>query len=132
MQAKYTYSIIGVVSALLLTGCLGAVSNSSKTTSTADQNRTLGITIPGEPMTTDPTTSIETNGGAVITQTGEGIYRKNANNKIVAGVVEKKVKPTENKTRYTFTIRKNARWQNGTKITSQDFVPAWCPRWGRR
>ena len=85
MQAKYTYSIIGVVSALLLTGCLGAVSNSSKTTSTADQNRTLGITIPGEPMTTDPTTSIETNGGAVITQTGEGIYRKNANNKIVAG-----------------------------------------------
>lgn len=106
MQAKYTYSIIGVVSALLLTGCLGAVSNSSKTTSTVDQNRTLGITIPGEPMTTDPTTSIETNGGAVITQTGEGIYRKNANNKIVAGVVEKKVKPTENKTRYTFTIRK--------------------------
>lgn len=124
MQAKYTYSIIGVVSALLLTGCLGAVSNSSKTTSTADQNRTLGITIPGEPMTTDPTTSIETNGGAVITQTGEGIYRKNANNKIVAGLVEKKVKPTENKTRYTFTIRKNARWQNGTKITSQDFVTA--------
>src|SRR5699024_5353568 len=76
----------------------------------------------GEPMTIDPNKSIETNGAAVIDQTSEGIYRRNANNKIVPGVVEKMVKPTENKTKYTFTIKKNAKWENGKPVTSQDFV----------
>lgn len=107
--------MMGVVS-VLLCGCASDASAKS------GAEKTLKVTIPGEPMTIDPNKSIETNGAAVIDQTSEGIYRRNANNKIVPGVVEKMVKPTENKTKYTFTIKKNAKWENGKPITSQDFV----------
>ncbi|MBN7274537.1 peptide ABC transporter substrate-binding protein [Ligilactobacillus pobuzihii] len=107
--------MMGVVS-VLLGGC------ASDANAKSSPEKTFKVTIPGEPMTIDPNKSIETNGAAVIDQTSEGIYRRNANNKIVPGVVEKMVKPTENKTKYTFTIKKNAKWENGKPVTSQDFV----------
>lgn len=119
-KKKIITSIVAVGTVtLLLAGCTSLFSGSAVNT-TDDQ--TLKITIPGEPMTIDPNKSIETNGAAVIDQTSEGIYRKDQNNKVAAGVVEKMVKPTENETKYTFTIRNNAKWANGEKITSQDFV----------
>nr|WP_324196350.1 peptide ABC transporter substrate-binding protein [Bombilactobacillus apium] len=102
--------------AVLLGGC------SSKSSKQAEQP--LKITIPGEPMTIDPSKSIETNGGAVIEQISEGIYRRDRKHKIIPGVVEKKVQPTEAGTKYTFKIKKNARWQDGTPIVAQDFVNA--------
>lgn len=108
--------MMGVASVLLLGGC------ASNANAKSNAEKTLKVTIPGEPLTIDPNKSIETNGAAIIDQTTEGIYRRNANNKIVAGVVEKMVKPTENKTKYTFTIKKNAKWENGKPVTSQDFV----------
>lgn len=111
--------VTGVMAVLLLSGCTTTAVNGG-----ADISKTLKITIPGEPMTVDPTKSIETNGGAVIDQISEGIYRRNANNKIAAGVVERLVRPTDNGTKYTFTIRQNAKWQTGQPITSRDFVNA--------
>lgn len=86
--------------------------------------KALKITIPGEPLTIDPTKSIETNGGSVIDQVSEGIYRRDANNKIAAGVVDEVVKPTDNGTKYTFNIKKDAKWQDGSPIKSEDFVNA--------
>ncbi|GAK47981.1 ABC transporter substrate-binding protein [Secundilactobacillus oryzae JCM 18671] len=107
-------------------GAMAALMSGCASTAVGGQSidKTLKITIPGEPATADPTKVIETNGGAVTTQTQEGIYRKNADNKIVAGTVEKIVKPTENGTKYTFTIRKSAKWQDGKAVTAADFVNA--------
>lgn len=110
---------MGIMSALL-GGCASTIVGGAG----GNASRTLKVTIPGEPMTIDPNKSIETNGAAVINQISEGIYRRNADNKIVPGVVEKIVKPTENGTKYTFTIKKTAKWQNGDPVTSQDFVTA--------
>lgn len=92
---------IGVM-AVLLSGCASTAVGGGA----GSAEKALKITIPGEPLTIDPTKSIETNGGAVIDQVSEGIYRRNADNKIAAGVVEKVVKPTDNKTQYTFTIKR--------------------------
>ncbi len=104
--------------AVLLSGCVStAVGGGAGSTEEA-----LKITIPGEPLTIDPTKSIETNGGAVIDQVSEGIYRRDANNKIAPGVVEQLVKPTDNGTKYTFSIRKDAKWQDGSPIKLEDFV----------
>ncbi|MTV83117.1 peptide ABC transporter substrate-binding protein [Secundilactobacillus folii] len=108
---------MGMMSALL-GGCASTVVGGAGNSA----DKTLKVTIPGEPMTIDPNKSIETNGAAVIDQISEGIYRRNADNKIIPGVVEKIVKPTENGTKYTFTIKKDAKWQNGKPVTSQDFV----------
>ncbi|WP_283678511.1 peptide ABC transporter substrate-binding protein [Lentilactobacillus sp. Marseille-Q4993] len=113
-------SLICSVMAVLLTGCVSSITGAKQD----DDSQTLKITIPGEPLTIDPTKVIETNGSAVDDQTTEGIYRKDKNNKITAGMVEKVVTPTENGTKYTFTIRKDAKWSDGSQVTSQDFVTA--------
>ncbi|KRM57157.1 hypothetical protein C5L31_000447 [Secundilactobacillus malefermentans] len=110
---------IGAMAALM-TGCASTAVGGQSASNSAD--KTLKITIPGEPTTTDPTKKIETNAEAITSQTNEGIYRKNAKHDIVAGVVEKVVTPTENGTKYTFTIKKNAKWQDGTSVKSEDFV----------
>lgn len=110
-QKLWMYLVVGVA---LLTGCGSKASGAD--------NQTLKITIPGEPMTVDPNKSIETNGGAILDQISEGIYKRDRNNKIVPGMVEKIVQPTENGTKYTFKIKKNARWQDGKPVTAQDFV----------
>ncbi|MCO6541726.1 MAG: peptide ABC transporter substrate-binding protein [Lactobacillus sp.] len=110
-QKLWMYLVVGVA---LLTGCGSKAAGAD--------NQTLKITIPGEPMTVDPNKSIETNGGAIIDQISEGIYKRDRNNKIVPGMVEKIVQPTENGTKYTFKIKKNARWQDGKPVTAQDFV----------
>nr|WP_252892981.1 hypothetical protein [Lentilactobacillus otakiensis] len=100
--------VIGFM-AVLLSGCASTAVGGG----VGSAEKALKITIPGEPLTIDPTKSIETNGGAVIDQVSEGIYRRDADNKIAAGVVDQVVKPTENGTKYTFNIKKRcqmARW----------------------
>ncbi|MEY2349488.1 peptide ABC transporter substrate-binding protein [Lentilactobacillus buchneri] len=109
--------VIGFM-AVLLSGCASTAVGGGA----GSAEKALKITIPGEPLTIDPTKSIETNGGAVIDQVSEGIYRRDANNKIAAGVVDEVVKPTDNGTKYTFNIKKDAKWQDGSPIKSEDFV----------
>nr|WP_282801322.1 peptide ABC transporter substrate-binding protein [Secundilactobacillus kimchicus] len=113
-----------IIIASLAVGMMVALLGGCASTAEGSGDKALKVTIPGEPMTIDPNKSIETNGGAVIAQISEGIYRRDADNKVVPGVVEKIVKPTENGTKYTFTIKKQAKWQNGKPVTSQDFVTA--------
>lgn len=63
---------IGAMAALM-TGCASTAVGGQSASNSAD--KTLKITIPGEPTTTDPTKEIETNAEAITSQTNEGIYR---------------------------------------------------------
>lgn len=55
---------------------------------------------------------------------GEGLYRLGKDNKILPGVATKTKESKDGKT-YTFTLRKNAKWSNGDKVTAKDFVYSW-------
>ncbi|WP_125583399.1 peptide ABC transporter substrate-binding protein [Levilactobacillus cerevisiae] len=101
---------------LSLCGCGSAAGN------TTNKNRTLNVTLDSEPATADPNKDTDTNSASVIYQTMEGLYTYSKRNKIVAGVATKVVKPTNGGKTYTFTLKKNARWANGQRVTAQDFV----------
>src|SRR5699024_5662160 len=85
-------------------------------------DKALNVTMVGNPATADPAISGDSNSSSMIAQTQEGLYTLNKNGKVVAGVAEKVVKPTQNGTVYTFKIKKAAKWANGDPVTAQDFV----------
>jgi len=106
---------IAFIIAVTLSACGNAAGNTNK-------NRALNVTLADQPATTDPNKATDTNSGSLIYQTMEGLYKYDKHNKIVAGVATKVVKPTNHGKTYTFTLKKNAKWANGQRVTAQDFV----------
>ena len=75
--------------------------------------------LPYLPSTLDPQTASTDSELLIIRNIQEGLLRKNAKGEIVGGIAENFDK---NGLTYTFTLRKNAKWSNGDKITADDFV----------
>ncbi|GAF38961.1 putative pheromone binding protein [Agrilactobacillus composti DSM 18527 = JCM 14202] len=71
--------------------------------------------------TLDPAAYTSVSSAETIDQINEGLYRYDANNKVVPGMVSGKPKINSAKTVYTYTLRK-AYWTNGDPVTAQDFV----------
>ncbi|WP_367293404.1 peptide ABC transporter substrate-binding protein [Liquorilactobacillus satsumensis] len=59
-----------------------------------------------------------------LNNTNEGLYRLGKDSKIEPGIATKTSVSKDGKT-YTFTLRKNAKWSNGDKVTAKDFVYGW-------
>ncbi|MGR6008629.1 ABC transporter substrate-binding protein [Bacillus cereus] len=54
----------------------------------------------------------------------EGLYRLDKDNKPIPAVAESSTKSEDGK-KYTFKLRKDAKWSNGDPVTAKDFVFAW-------
>jgi len=62
------------------------------------------------------------NNAQIITNFSEGLIRYNQERKLIPALAEK----WENKDNiYTFTLRKDLKWSNGTPLTAADFVFGW-------
>lgn len=105
---------VAVLVAITLSAC-GSAAGQTK-------DKTLNVTLADEPATVDPNKDTDTNSASVIFQTMEGLYTYSKNHKIIAGVATKVVTPTNHGKTYTFTLKKNAKWANGQRVTAQDFV----------
>ena len=75
--------------------------------------------LPEVPLTLDPQTASTDSELLIIRNINEGLLRKNEKGEIVCGLAESYQK---NGLTYTFTLRKNAKWARGEKITADDFV----------
>jgi len=87
-------------------------------------NGTLRRGLGGEPSTLDPTAAADSFSFEVLRDLYEGLTTEGPNGEARPGVAESWTVDTAG-TEYTFQIRKNARWSNGTPIRAQDFVNAW-------
>ncbi|CAN0579152.1 unnamed protein product, partial [Ectocarpus sp. 12 AP-2014] len=72
----------------------------------------------------DPQVVEDVNGSEVVRDLFEGLYNQNADGEIVPGVALSHTVSEDNKT-YTFTLRDDAKWSDGTPVTAGDFVYAW-------
>ena len=59
-----------------------------------------------------------------LNNTMEGLYRLGKDSKIEPGLAAK-TKVSSDGLTYTFTLRKDAKWSNGDKVTAKDFVYSW-------
>lgn len=81
----------------------------------------LTINLGYELQSIDPAINDETYGFIYINHAFEGLLTKDINGKIVGGSSDK-WEISEDKLKYTFHIREDAKWSDGKKLTADDFV----------
>ena len=78
----------------------------------------------GEPATLDPGAAVDSFSTTVLRDLYEGLTSESATGEVVPGVASSWTVDATG-TKYTFTIRPDARWSNGKPVVAQDFVEAW-------
>ncbi|MBK5350027.1 peptide ABC transporter substrate-binding protein [Bacillus sp. TH44] len=133
---KLTAVVVPVLAmSVALTGCSGS-GGEKKTTTTSNSgeekksdikyaakqvlNRTENQEIP----TMDTSKSTDTLGAQILGNTMEGLYRLDKDNKPIPAAAESSKKSEDGK-KYTFKLRKDAKWSNGEPVTAKDFVYGW-------
>ena len=81
----------------------------------------LTVNLSYELQSIDPAINDETYGFIYINHAFEGLLTKDINGKIVGGSSDK-WEISEDKLKYTFHIREDAKWSDGKKLTAYDFV----------
>ncbi|MCS6593195.1 peptide ABC transporter substrate-binding protein [Bacillus cereus] len=133
---KLTAVVVPVLAmSVALTACSGSgVEKKTTTTSNSGEekksdikyaakqvlNRTENQEIP----TMDTSKSTDTLGAQILGNTMEGLYRLDKDNKPIPAAAESSTKSEDGK-KYTFKLRKDAKWSNGDPVTAKDFVFAW-------
>lgn len=123
----------------LLAACYGGGgSDSSGGTAESDESSegsetgesaggTLHMATPGELPTVQTNGNLDGLSQTVMLNIYEGLFRLDENNELSAGMAED-YEMTENEdgsVTYTFNIREDAEWSNGTPVTAHDFVYGW-------
>ncbi|SRR5579859_74332 len=104
----------------LVVGILGC-SQAQTPASTAEVLR-RGLS--GEPATLDPAAAIDTFSSEVMADLYEGLTSESASGEVIPGVASGWTVNASG-TQYTFQLRPDAQWSNGTPVRAQDFVAAW-------
>ncbi|SDE77492.1 oligopeptide transport system substrate-binding protein [Fontibacillus panacisegetis] len=94
--------------------------NSGEEKLAADQ--TLKINLSAEPPTFDPAQAQDSQANTVLKTMYEGLARMNDNGEPEPAAAEKW---DVDGTKYTFHLRKDAKWSNGDPVTAKDFAFAW-------
>lgn len=111
-------------SVLLMTGLSFSVSAANVPTGTQlDARQELVRQLKDEPASLDPIKSFGLTEAQVLRDLLEGLVNQDAYGEPISGVAID-WKTTDNQT-WVFTLRQNARWSNGDKVTASDFVYSW-------
>ncbi|WP_462408649.1 peptide ABC transporter substrate-binding protein [Neobacillus sp. Marseille-QA0830] len=109
-----------------LAGC--GSDNADKASGTKDSAKNvkqeLTLNAISEPPALDPAMATDTTSGWVLDHIFEGLYKKDEKGNAVLGTA-KDVKVSDDGKTYTFTLRDDAKWSDGTAVTAQDFEYAW-------
>lgn len=84
----------------------------------------LKVVLGSEPNSLDPAISLTIDVRSYLSNLFEGLVNINEKGEIVEGVANKWESNDEN-TEFTFYIRNNAKWSDGTKLTADDFKYSW-------
>ena len=128
MKKINRYLLVGIIIGVLgLFGCGGDdvkpeninTVEEIKTESTASESTAVFRRFWSDPPTLDPHLTSDTTSAGIVVEVFSGLVSLNTELQIIPDVAENW--SIENGTIYTFTIRDNAKFHNGNKITSQDF-----------
>ncbi|MDN2649429.1 ABC transporter substrate-binding protein [Leuconostoc lactis] len=109
-------AIVVIVAGTRVAGMWGVSGSSS--------DATIKTYISTDLTTQDLSKMTDTYAFEIAGNTQEGLLSKSASGKPVAGLAKSWTTSKDGLT-WTFHLRKNLKWSNGTKLTAQDFVYAW-------
>lgn len=101
-----------------------AVNIATEDTASAAENKAINWTLTGDLKTTDPSKLVDTISQDTVINTGEGLYRVASNGEAKLAAA-KSVDVSDDGLTWTFTLRDNLKWSDGSKITADDFVYGW-------
>ncbi len=88
------------------------------------EDQTFTYSVLDEVSSLDPQIVEDVSGSDVIRDLFEGLMNQDADGNLVPGVATG-FTTNDEKNVYTFTLRKDAKWSDGTPVTANDFVYAW-------
>jgi len=108
----------------MLAGPVLAAGTHPETGEALSDNQTFTYRILDEHSSVDPGVAEDVSGAEVIRDLFEGLMNQDENGNLVPGVATG-FTTNDEKNVYTFTLRPEAMWSNGTPVTAGDFVYAW-------
>lgn len=88
------------------------------------ESQTFTYRMLDEAPTLDPQLNQDSEGFDILRDLFEGLLNQDSHGHLVPGVAERYTASDGNR-RFTFHLRKTAKWSNGDPVTSEDFVYAW-------
>lgn len=129
--------LLSLLIALALSGCYGKSSDTTQPAatpqsdgkdknpaSTTNESQTLNLYASNEIPTLKTNGVIDGLSATIMMNIMEGLYRKDPDQNIIPGIAKEHDVSEDGKT-YTFHLRNDAKWSNGTPVTAHDFVFAW-------
>ena len=114
---------IGLLTLFAVQGCNSNTGPSAETTRKSD-DAVLRRGIGGEPSSLDPGEAADTFSFEVIRDLYEGLTTEAPDGAVVPGVASSWTVNASG-TQYTFQLRPDAKWSNGTRVRAKDFVEGW-------
>ena len=114
-----------LLSASVVLASLATAACGNNNASANKKDQTLHLMQTGEILSLDTSNQANISQWNVLENSMEGLYRADKEGNPSPAMATKLVKPTDHGKRYTFTLRKNAKWSNGDPVTAEDFVNSW-------
>lgn len=124
-------STIGKITLLSLMSLaiLGACGNNQKEGKESGKSESvtqvINITSEAQISTMDPALAADTTSTLAMNQVYEGLYILGKDDEFVLGVAKEEPEISEDQTTYTFKLREDSKWSDGSQVTAQDFVYGW-------
>jgi len=129
MRKKITTIFAAAVSATLLLSACGSTATPEAVAPTgasesSDAEKVLNVERGPSPETIDPALNSASDGSNMIIHAFEGLLKFDKNNDIVGGLAES-WEHSEDGLTWTFHLRPDLKWSDGTALTANDFVYSW-------
>ncbi|HDR7638879.1 peptide ABC transporter substrate-binding protein [Bacillus wiedmannii] len=119
-RKKSHLMVMALVTSLLLTAC----NNKANKSETEAKKQVLNVTVSEEIPFLDTAKTMDGTSAHVMQNIFEGLYVLDDQDQPIPAVA-KSFKRSEDGKKYTFDLRKDAKWSNGDNVTANDFMFAW-------
>ncbi|QWH05983.1 peptide ABC transporter substrate-binding protein [Bacillus mycoides] len=119
-RKKSHLMVMALVTTLLLTAC----NNKANKSDTEAKKQVLNVTVSEEIPSLDTAKTMDGTSAHVMQNIFEGLYVLDDQDQPIPAVA-KSFERSEDGKKYTFDLRKDAKWSNGDSVTANDFMFAW-------
>ena len=119
-------ALLSLVSLAVLGAC-GTTNKKDATNSDKSESipQVINITSEAQISTMDPALAADTTSTLAMNQVYEGLYVLGKDDEFVLGVAKEEPEISEDQTTYTFKLREDSKWSDGSQVTANDFVYGW-------
>jgi oligopeptide transport system substrate-binding protein len=117
-------ALVSLMSLAVLAAC-GQSKGKEESTKNESVPQVINITSEAQISTMDPALAADTTSTLAMNQVYEGLYTVGKDDEFVLGVAKEEPVISDDLTTYTFKLRDDAKWSDGSQVTAEDFVYGW-------